>query len=87
MGKKDPIIDIAEVLPRLQHELAALIPQQRKLQQAIDMPRAELRLGHRQYLLMKLQNRGMITYMTALLDRIDDMEQRLAARAAVEDIK
>jgi hypothetical protein len=36
---------------------------------------------------MKLQNRGMITYMTALLDRIDDMEQRLAARAAVEDIK
>jgi hypothetical protein len=29
----------------------------------------------------------MITYMTALLDRIDDMEQRLAARAAVEDIK
>ena len=73
MVKKDPVIDIVEVLPRLQNELAALIPQQRKLQQSIDMPRAELRLGHRQYLLMKLQNRGMITYMTALLDRIDDM--------------
>ena len=87
MGKKDPVIDIVEVLPRLQNELAALIPQQRKLQQSIDMPRAELRLGHRQYLLMKLQNRGMITYMTALLDRIDDMERRLAARAAVEETK
>lgn len=87
MEKKDPVIDIAEVLPQLQHELTELIPRQRKLQHSIDMPRAELRLGHRQYLFMKQQNRGMIVYMTALLDRIDDMEKRLAARAAVEETK
>jgi hypothetical protein len=87
MEKKNPIVDIAEVLPHLQVELAELVSRQRKLQRTIDMQSAESRLGRRQYLLMKKQNRGMIAYILALSDRVDDMEGRLAARAAVEETK
>lgn len=87
MRKNIHIADIAEVLPRLQDELSELASRQRKLQHVIDIPSVESRLGRLQYLLMKQQNRGMIAYMFALSDRIDDMEKRLAARTAEEKTK